>query len=102
MGLAGPVLGTVAALVPLALYFAAGELLFQALAYVGFFLNLFNLIPLTPLDGGRALAAISPGAWVIGFLTLLGLMFMVGFTPLLLLAATAAGTQLTFIEELPS
>ena len=32
----------------------------QALAYVGFFINLFNLLPVLPLDGGRAMAALSP------------------------------------------
>src|SRR5215204_3691179 len=55
VGLAGPVLGSLAALVPLALYGLTGEELFKALAFVGFFLNLFNLLPVLPLDGGRAM-----------------------------------------------
>ena len=37
-----------------------------ALAYTGFFLNLFNLIPVTPLDGGRAMAAMAPAMWIVG------------------------------------
>ena len=65
VGLAGPVLGSLAALVPLAIYALAGDELFLALAYVGFLLNLFNLLPVLPLDGGRAMAALSPwcGSW---------------------------------------
>ncbi len=62
MGLAGPVIGSIGCLVPVGLYALTGNELFQALAFVGFFLNLFNLLPVLPLDGGRAMAALSPGA----------------------------------------
>ena len=60
VGLAGPVLGSLgaAALIPVA--DATGNDLFTALAFTGFFLNLFNLLPVVPLDGGRAMAALSP------------------------------------------
>ena len=60
VGLAGPVLGTLATLVPLGIWLATGEDFWRALAYIGFFLNLFNLLPVLPLDGGRAMAALSP------------------------------------------
>ena len=72
VGLAGPILGSIACLVPLALYDATGNHLFQALAFTGFFLNLFNLAPVLPLDGGRAMAALSPWMWLAGFGLLLG------------------------------
>jgi Zn-dependent protease len=72
VGLAGPVLGSLACLVPLALYGATGNHLFQALAFTGFFLNLFNLAPVLPLDGGRAMAALTPWMWLVGFGILLG------------------------------
>jgi len=55
--------GSLAALVPLAIHAAGGSDLFLALAYVGFLLNLFNLLPVLPLDGGRAMAALSPWMW---------------------------------------
>jgi len=71
VGLAGPVLGSLAALVPLGLYSLTGDELFQALAFVGFFLNLFNLLPVLPLDGGRAMAALSPWMWLVGFALLI-------------------------------
>jgi Zn-dependent protease len=74
VGLAGPVLGTLgaAALIPVAN--ATGNDLFQALAFTGFFLNLFNLLPVVPLDGGRAMAALSPWMWFAGFGGLIVLM----------------------------
>jgi Zn-dependent protease len=72
VGLAGPILGSIGCLIPLGLYAATGNHLFQALAFTGFFLNLFNLVPMLPLDGGRAMAALSPWMWLVGFAALLG------------------------------
>ena len=72
VGLAGPVLGGLgsAALIPVA--HATGNDLFMALAFTGFFLNLFNMLPVVPLDGGRAMAALSPVMWFVGFALLIG------------------------------
>ena len=67
VGLAGPVLGSLGALVPLGIHALGGGELFKALAFVGFFLNLFNLLPVLPLDGGRAMAALSPWMWFVGY-----------------------------------
>src|SRR5881227_113926 len=67
VGLAGPVLGSIGALVPLAIFLVTGSDLFRALAFLGFFINLFNLLPVLPLDGGRAMAALSPWMWAFGF-----------------------------------
>ena len=71
VGLAGPVLGSLGALVPWGIYGLTGNELFLALAFVGFFLNLFNLLPVLPLDGGRAMAALSPTMWLVGFALLI-------------------------------
>jgi len=76
VGLAGPVLGSIATLIPLGIYLATGEDFWRALAYVGFFLNLFNLLPVLPLDGGRAMAALSPTIWLIGMAMLVVLTFV--------------------------
>ena len=73
VGLAGPILGTLATLVPLGIWLATGEEFWQALAYVGFFINLLNLLPVLPLDGGRAMAALSPWVWIAGFAGLVAL-----------------------------
>jgi Zn-dependent protease len=75
VGLAGPILGSIATLVPLAIWLATGNEFWQALAYVGFLINLLNLLPVLPLDGGRAMAALSPWVWWIGYAALVGLTF---------------------------
>jgi Zn-dependent protease len=73
VGLAGPVLGTLASLVPLAIWLLTGSDFWRALAYIGFVLNLFNLLPVVPLDGGRAMAALSPAVWLVGLAGLIAL-----------------------------
>jgi Zn-dependent protease len=75
VGLAGPVLGSIATLIPLGIWLATGSHFWQALAFVGFFLNLFNLLPILPLDGGRAMAALSPWVWLVGFAGLIAMVF---------------------------
>ncbi|HSK50368.1 MAG TPA: site-2 protease family protein [Solirubrobacterales bacterium] len=68
VGLAGPILGTVGTLIPVAIWLATGSELWRALAYVGFFINLINLLPVLPLDGGRAMAVLGPKVWIVGIL----------------------------------
>jgi len=66
----------VGCLVPAGLYLATGEEFWQALAFTGFFLNLFNLLPVVPLDGGRAMAAMAPWMWFVGFGAMVALLFI--------------------------
>lgn len=70
--LAGPVTGSIAALGCWLAASATGSPLLQALAYTGFFLNLFNLLPALPLDGGRVAGALHPAIWLAGLAALLG------------------------------
>ena len=92
VGLAGPVLGSLATLVPLAIWLATGEEFWQALAYVGFFLNLFNLLPVLPLDGGCAMAALSPWVWFVGYAGLVVLTFVFP-NPVLILILLLGGYE---------
>ncbi|HEY8600688.1 MAG TPA: site-2 protease family protein [Thermomicrobiales bacterium] len=71
MALGGPILGSLGALGSLLIWQVTGAPIFLALAYSGLYLNLFNLLPVSPLDGGRAMAAISPWGWLIGLVLLL-------------------------------
>jgi Zn-dependent protease len=89
VGIAGPLMGTVGALACFYLARSSGSTLLLALAYAGFFLNLFNLIPLAPFDGGRVTAAISPRLWLIGAPLLVALFFYRP-SPLLILMAVLA------------
>ncbi|HRT09549.1 MAG TPA: site-2 protease family protein, partial [Candidatus Paceibacterota bacterium] len=66
VGIGGPLLGTAGAALCELVYLATGQELFRALAYTGFFLNLFNLAPIGFLDGGRIVTALSPWLWVVG------------------------------------
>src|SRR5688500_18301955 len=92
VGLAGPVLGSLGALVPLGIYALTGDELFKALAFVGFFLNLFNLLPVLPLDGGRAMAALSPVLWLVGFALLIAVTFVFP-NPIMLLVLLLGGLE---------
>jgi Zn-dependent protease len=92
VGLAGPVLGSLGALATLGLYELTGDELFKALAFVGFFLNLFNLLPVLPLDGGRAMAALSPWMWIVGFGLLVGATFVFP-NPIMLLILVFGGLE---------
>jgi Zn-dependent protease len=77
VGLAGPILGSVGAAACLVIAELNHSNFFFALAYIGFFLNLFNLIPVVPLDGGRAMAAMAPWMWWVGFAALIPLALFV-------------------------
>jgi Zn-dependent protease len=66
LGLGGPILGSAAALVTWLAGLGFESDLLVALGFTGFLLNLFNLIPVMPLDGGWATAVFHPMWWVCG------------------------------------
>jgi Zn-dependent protease len=90
VGLAGPVLGTVGAAACLVIWQVTGHEYWRALGYTGFFLNLFNLLPVVPLDGGRAMAAMSPWMWFVGFFGIVVLAFVFPNPIIFLIALFAA------------
>ncbi len=93
VGFAGPFIGTLAAL---GCYYIAriyDSNLLLAIAYAGFFLNLFNLIPISPLDGGRITAIISPRVWLLG-VPILFIVFFYIPSPMLILILILALPQL--------
>jgi Zn-dependent protease len=92
VGLAGPILGSIGAAACILIWHATGNELFRALAFTGFFLNLFNLLPVVPLDGGRAMAAMSPWMWFAGFAGLLALAFVFP-NPIILIIVLFAGLE---------
>lgn len=76
VGIGGPLLGTFGAAVCDLIYLATGNQMFQALAYTGFFLNLFNLAPIGFLDGGRIVTALSPWLWLVGLVIVGGMLIL--------------------------
>jgi Zn-dependent protease len=70
IAIAGPLVGAAAAAACLMPYRATGHPLWLVLANTGFMLNLFNLIPFGPLDGGRTAQALSRRLWIVGVVLL--------------------------------
>jgi Zn-dependent protease len=98
--IAGPVLGTIATV---ACYLAALAMpntywggLLGGLAYFGFVINLFNLIPLTPLDGGRVTSLLSKWFNVAGLLVAGALLVLTGFKSFLLILIVVIGAFSTW------
>jgi Zn-dependent protease len=85
----GPLAGTAVALLAAGIGLATESRLFLALAYTGFFLNLFNLTPISPLDGGRVTQAFSRRAWIFGAILLAALFFTTGAPMLLIIGLMA-------------
>jgi Zn-dependent protease len=104
IGLAGPLLGTVGAIAAWYLAHDGGIHWLLAVAYTGFFINLINMIPLPPLDGGRITAVLSPRIWLLG-VPIIGVLLWVHFSMILLLVAILAGphvlTALNFNKSSP-
>jgi Zn-dependent protease len=93
VGLAGPILGSIASAAVAIAGLLTNTGLLEALGYIGFFLNLFNLLPVVPLDGGRAMAAMAPWMWFLGFGVLVALDFIAP-NPILLIITLFAGFEL--------
>jgi len=92
IGLAGPVLGTLACAALLPVAAGTGEDFWYALIFTGFLLNLFNLLPVLPLDGGRAMAAMAPWMWFVGFAGAIA-MLVVFPNPILILIVLFGGME---------
>jgi Zn-dependent protease len=85
IGIAGPLAGTIAATAAFALYGATHWPILLLWALLGFFINLFNLIPVGMLDGGWIMAVVSKWIQIAGLVALLAVMFAIGFGPFSLL-----------------
>jgi Zn-dependent protease len=83
IALGGPLVGTLGAVASYSLGIWLDQDLLIAIAYIGLFLNLFNLIPIHPLDGGRIVVAITRWLWVVGLIV--GLFLIVYLRSILLL-----------------
>lgn len=92
VGLAGPIVGSIGSAVCILIWHATGADIWRALAFTGFFLNLFNLLPVVPLDGGRAMAAMAPWMWFVGFAALIPLAIIFP-NPIMLIILVLGGLE---------
>ena len=108
VGIAGPIAGAIASSICLFIALQSPHVrsIWAPLAYFGFFMNLFNLIPIVPFDGGRVTAALDRRMWILGFLALVGYLVWTwvqgSFSPWLLLFVVMAGTQFWARRTMPS
>ena len=93
LAIAGPIVGSLGALLLYVLGVAYDSHNLKALAFLGFFINLFNLLPVIPLDGGRITAALHPALWFVGFVALLALVIYRP-NPILIIILLLAGSEL--------
>jgi Zn-dependent protease len=84
VGIGGPLLGTVGAIGCLIAAFVTSSPLMFALSAAGFLINLFNMIPISPLDGGRIVGVMSRWIWAVGYV-IGGAMFLLTYSPMLFL-----------------
>ncbi len=75
IGIAGPIFGLAATLITLGIYESTHIPVFRWLALFGFFMHIFNLMPIVPLDGGRTVSFLGWKAWIMGLIGLLVLLF---------------------------
>ena len=92
VGLAGPILGSLGSAACIVVWQVTGHDYWRALAFTGLFLNLFNLLPVVPLDGGRAMAAMTPWMWFLGFAGIVALAVLFP-NPIILIIAVFAGFE---------
>ena len=93
LAIAGPIVGSAGAAAVWVAGVGADSNHLKALAFLGFLINLFNLLPVVPLDGGRIVGALHPALWLVGFLALLALVF-VAPNPILIIILIFSGMEL--------
>src|SRR5713226_8196859 len=89
IGIAGPIAGTIGATAAFALYGATHNDVLLLAALIGFYINLFNLIPVWQLDGSWILAPVSKWFQVAGYALLAvgGIFFHFLLSPLIIIIA---------------
>ncbi len=94
---AGPAFGLAAAWLLLWLGMQLRAPVFTVAASFGMLVHVFNLLPVTPLDGGRTVAFLRWKAWIPGFIALLVLLFYDPHSHRLVLGDPFAPIILAFI-----
>ncbi|RMD04190.1 site-2 protease family protein [Clostridium autoethanogenum] len=98
IALGGPLLGGILGVICYIIYYITGDYTFLALSFTAITINLSNLIPVKPLDGGHIVESISPILCYIGFPFLIYLFISVNNlkSKVILLFIMAAGAYQTY------
>lgn len=99
IAIAGPLAGALAGLACVLLYQQTGLRILLVLAYFDFLINLLNLLPVSPLDGGRIVAAISRWIWPLGLALLVGAFFLTHSLIIALLVVLGVGQTISRFRE---
>ena len=91
IGIAGPIAGTIGATAAFLLYGSTQNPVFLLAAALGFFLNLFNMLPVWQLDGAWVLAPVSPWFQVLGLGAIVVLVVFFHFVSIILLLIALLG-----------
>jgi Zn-dependent protease len=93
MAYGGPLLGTLGAIGCAGAGLLTGNPFWYALAMSGFLLNLFNLLPISPLDGGRIIGVLSPKLWIVGLVGAIALFYLT-WSPIIALVIIMGSLQI--------
>lgn len=74
IGIGGPILGTLGGVAAFGVGVYLDSAVIVSVAYAAFYLNLINLLPIHPLDGGRISTAVTRWLWLLGLIG--GLIFI--------------------------
>lgn len=80
----GPLAGLISFLPAIPLYAWTEAPIWLLMIYLGAFLNLLNLLPVSPLDGGRIVSVLSTKIWLIGLLAIIPMIYYLR-SPILIL-----------------
>jgi Zn-dependent protease len=101
MAYGGPLLGTLGSIGCAGAGVVTGNPFWFALAMSGFLLNLFNLLPISPLDGGRIIGVISPRLWVLGLIGAI-VLFYYTWSPIIALVIIMGSIQIYSSSKRPA
>lgn len=98
IALGGPLFGGISGLICYIIYYITGDYTFLVLSFTSIIINLSNLIPVKPLDGGHIVESISPILCYIGFPFLIYLFISVKKlkSKIILLFIMASGAYQTY------
>ncbi|WEK54723.1 MAG: site-2 protease family protein [Candidatus Cohnella colombiensis] len=81
----GPLAGLISFLPAVVLYEWNGDPFWALVVYLGALINLFNMLPISPLDGGRIVSVLSTKIWLVGLLILVAVILVTRTSPLMYL-----------------